>query len=190
LGKKVYNNREKEWLVLLKMFATQLSGVFKRLEEKEEFAFEDGARLLAQAPAGDGKIYIYGLKEMKAVAAEALEGAEPLKWAQELTEVSELTEADRVLLFTRFADDAEAFTLAGELQKKGIPFVAVSTVRDEASKGLANLADVHIDLGLKKGLLPDEFGGRFGLPSSIAGLYVYYGLRFVIDEMMAEYEEE
>ena len=33
---------------MLKMFTTQLTGLFKRIEEKEEYSFEDGARLLAQ----------------------------------------------------------------------------------------------------------------------------------------------
>ncbi|MFL6556676.1 MAG: DUF2529 family protein, partial [Bacillus sp. (in: firmicutes)] len=33
---------------MLKMFTTQLTGMFKRIEEKEEYSFEDGARLLAQ----------------------------------------------------------------------------------------------------------------------------------------------
>jgi hypothetical protein len=37
----------------MKMFTTQLTGLFKRIEEKEEFSFEDGARLLARV-----RIYI------------------------------------------------------------------------------------------------------------------------------------
>ena len=163
------------------MFTTQLTGLFKRIEEKGEFSFEDGARLLAQAPAGDGSLYIFGLGEMKAVEAEALEGAEPLKGAKVLTDVEALRAADRVLLFTRFGEDAAE--LSGKLLEKEIPFVSVST-------GVVENADVHIDLGLKKGLLPDDAGNRFGYPSSMAALYVYYGLKFTIDEILAEYEEE
>jgi hypothetical protein len=166
---------------LLKMFTTQLTGLFKRIEEKGEFSFEDGARLLAQAPAGDGSIYIVGLGEMKAVELEAIEGAEPLKGAKMLNDVEELTAADRVLLITRFGEDADE--LARKLFEKGIPVVSVST-------GIVENADVHIDLGLKRGLLPDEAGNRYGYPSSMAALYVYYGLKFTIDEILAEYEEE
>lgn len=62
---------------MLKMFSTQLTGLFNRIQDKEEFSIEDGARLLAQAAVGDGSIYICGLKEMAAVEAEATEGAEP-----------------------------------------------------------------------------------------------------------------
>lgn len=173
---------------MLKMFTTQLTGLFKRIEDKEEFAFEDGARLLAQAPVGDGSIYIFGAAEMKAVEFEALEGAEPLNGAKVLTpdKIDQLTDADRAVLFTRTSSDEAAFAVASALQAKGIPFVAVSTVTDG---GLAELADVHIDLRLKKGLLPDDEGNRFGYPSSMAALYVYFGLKFTIDEILAEYFE-
>jgi hypothetical protein len=121
----------------MKMFTTQLTGLFKRIEEKEEFSFEDGARLLAQGQ----NIYIVGFKEMKGVEFEALEGAEPLKGA--LTNVDAAKRADRVLLFTRHSDDQEAVELAGILHEKGIPFVAVSTPVSEDGK-LEELADVHI----------------------------------------------
>jgi hypothetical protein len=163
------------------MFTTQLTGLFKRIEEKEEFSFEDGARLLAQGQ----NIYVVGFKEMKGVEFEALEGAEPLKGA--LTKVESATSADRVLLFTRHSDDQEAVELADKLVEKEIPFVAVSTSISEEGK-LEELADVYINLQLKKGLLPDDFGNRYGYPSSMAALYVYYGLKFTIDEILAEYE--
>ncbi|MEH7352199.1 DUF2529 domain-containing protein [Neobacillus drentensis] len=177
---------------MLKMFTTQLTGVFKKINEKEEFSFEDGARLLAQAPVGDGSIYIFGTKEMKAVEYEALEGAEPFKGAKVLTSagVDELSGSDRVLIFTRTSFDKDALALAVQLREKRVPFVAVTTVMEpDADDDLVEFADVHIDLRLTKGLLPDDFGNRYGYPSSMAALFVYYGLKFIIDEMLAEYEE-
>jgi len=171
---------------MLKMFTTQLTGVFKKITEEEEFSFEDGARLLAQGSS----IYLYGSREMKTVEFEALEGAEPLKEARVLTvaTVAELTEADRVLIFARTSSDEDAVALALQLREKNVPFVAVSTILESGGQ-LADLADVHIDLQLKKGLLPDDFGNRYGYPSSMAALFVYYGLKFTIDEIFAEYEE-
>ncbi|PLS03906.1 DUF2529 domain-containing protein [Neobacillus cucumis] len=176
---------------MLKMFTTQLTGVLKRIEEKEEFSFEDGARLLAQGPVGDGTIYIYGSQEMKAVEFEAVDGAEPLRGAKVLTDghIEALTDADRVLLFTRFANDAPALELAQRLREKMISFVAVSTVAEPSEGDLSQLADVHFDLRLKKGLLPDDIGNRYGYPSAIAALFVFHGLKFTIDEILAEYEE-
>jgi hypothetical protein len=176
----------KEGFVLLKMFTTQLTGLFKRIEEKEEFSFEDGARLLAQAPVGDGSIYIFGTNEMKGVSHEALDGAEPFTGAKIFTDMNELTIADRVLLFTRTSSDQEAIDLALQLQEKEVPFVAVSTDNDGQ---LADLADAHINLRLTKALLPDDYGNRYGYPSLMAALFVYYGLKFTVDEILAEYDE-
>lgn len=173
---------------MLKMFSTQLSGLFNRLHEKEEFSIEDGARLLAQAAAGEGSVYIFGTKEMQAVALEAVYGEEPLQSAAILTEEIELEAADRVLIVSRYADDQEAIKAARELQVKKIPFVAISTILDDQdSESLDTMADVHIDLKIKKGLLPDELGNRVGYPTSIVALFIYFGLKFTIEEMLEEY---
>ncbi|WP_053361088.1 DUF2529 domain-containing protein [Bacillus sp. FJAT-27251] len=173
---------------MLKMFTTQLSGLFKRLQEQEEFALEDGARLLAQAAAGQGTIYIYGTGEMAAVHLEAVHGAEPLAGAA-VFDAEKVTSADRVLMFARYSNDPEALAIAQKLSDSFIPFAAASTVVAGDEPGLEALADVHVDLKLTKGMLPDETGGRFALPSSMAALFVYYGFKFIIDEMLAEYEE-
>jgi uncharacterized phosphosugar-binding protein len=172
---------------MLKMFSTQLTGLLNRLQEKEEFSIEDGARLLAQAAAGEGIIYILGTKEMQAVALEAVYGEEPLQSAAIFTEDVELEAADRVLLISRYSDDEESVGAARDLQERGIPFVAISTIRENETAGLHTMADVHIDLRLKKGLLPDEMGNRVGYPASIAALFIYFGLKFTIEEILEEY---
>ncbi|MCM3574530.1 MULTISPECIES: DUF2529 domain-containing protein [Mesobacillus] len=173
---------------MLKMFSTQLTGLFNRLQEKEEFSIEDGARLLAQAAAGEGTVYIYGTKEMQAVALEAVYGEEPLQSAAIFTEEVDLEAADRVLIVSRYADDKEAVEAARGLQEKGIPFVSISTIRDDQeAESLDTMADVHIDLRIKKGLLPDEMGNRVGYPTSIVALFIYFGLKFTIEEILEEY---
>lgn len=173
------------------MFSTQLSGLFKRLQDHEEFSIEDAARLLAQAPAGEGTIYIYGTNEMSAIPFEAVSGAEPLSGTAMLTpELAEsITIADRVLILARHSNDPEAVALAQQLIEKNFPFVAISTVID-GDNGLHTLADVHIDLKLTKGMLPTETGERIGLPTSMAALFIYYGIKFTIEEIIAEYEQE
>ncbi|MBM4761560.1 DUF2529 domain-containing protein [Bacillus sp. B15-48] len=174
---------------MLKMFSTQLSGLFKRLQDHEEFAIEDAARLMAQAAVGEGAIYVYGNKEMGAVPLEAVHGAEPLHRAIALDaeKIEQVTIADRVLLVTREANDPDAVSIGQKLVTMGVPFVAVSTVQADED-GLESLADVHIDLKLTKGILPGETGERFGIPTSIAALFVYYGMKFAIEEMLVEYE--
>ncbi|CEG29214.1 DUF2529 domain-containing protein [Bacillus sp. B-jedd] len=177
---------------MLKMFSTQLAGLFGRIHDKQEENFEDGARLLAQAIAGAGRIFIFGKGEMAAVGLEAASGAEPLAgvvvWDGQ--EREDFSAADRALVFARYSTDPEAVHAAQVLQNNGIPFTAVSTVAEGEgdSASLVDLADVHLDLMLKRGLLPDETGGRFGFPAPIAALFVYYGLKFTIEEILADYE--
>ena len=172
------------------MFATQLNGLFKKIQESQMESIEDGARLLSQASIAEGTIYVCGTNEMAAVSHEATMGSEPLSHCTTLhpDESFELIgNMDRVLLITRYSSDPQALQLAKQLSDKQIPFVAISTHMGEAPLSLVDLADVHIDLQLKKGLLPDDVGERFGYPSSMAALYVYYGLKFTIEEILAEY---
>jgi hypothetical protein len=175
---------------MLKMFTTQLTGVFQKIAGEEEYQIEDAARLLSQAPAGDGFIYIIGTAEMKGIAYEALEGAEPLRYTKIISDpqLGGLSSADRVLLLSRFSTDEEAVRLAFLLAEKGVPFVSVCSCLDEEDPGqLAALADVHINLHLTKGLLPDDEGNRYGFPSAMTSLFVYHALKFTIDEILAEY---
>ncbi|PFA68167.1 hypothetical protein CN378_08675 [Bacillus sp. AFS015802] len=174
---------------MIKMFTTQLTGLFKRIYDKQEFEIEDGARLLAQAAIGQGNIYIKGYGEMEAVTAEALSGAEPLPSAKGYDDSIQLTEADRVLVVSRFSTDEDAVALGKKLKAEGVPFVAVSGLV-EGEGHLADLADIHLDTKLIKGMLPgDEIGERVSFPSSMAALYLYFALGFVIREMLEEYEE-
>ncbi|MFB9760203.1 DUF2529 domain-containing protein [Ectobacillus funiculus] len=175
---------------MLKIFSTQLSGYFKRIAEQEEMNIEDGARLLAQALIGNGSVYMHGMKEMEGVVLEALYGEEPLEGAKPLFEGGELaaiTSADRVLLISRFSTDTEAVELARRLQTEGHFIVGVSAIK-EGMHSLEQFTDVHIDTKLIKGLIPDEDGSRFGFPSLILALLAYYGLKFTMDEIMAEYK--
>lgn len=177
---------------MLKMLTTQLTGLFKKIADQEEFALEDGARLLAQAPAGDGTIYLFATGEMKAVVAEATEGAETLVAVHVLTDslVDSLTSADRVLLFTRYNVDREALELAKRLKVKNIPFVSVSAISEHSlDVDLLDLSPVHIQLQLKAGLLPDEQGERHLLPFSMAALFVYHILALTVDEILKEFQQ-
>ncbi|WP_066056865.1 DUF2529 domain-containing protein [Robertmurraya korlensis] len=175
---------------MLKMFTTQLSGLFKKIQDKEDLSIEDGARLLAQALIGDGHIFIFAENELTAVQAEAVHSKEPLQRARVLDglqQLEQVTVADRVLIMSRTIRDSSAVAIGKALEEKGIPFVSVATVDEGEGDALNDLAHVHIDLQLKKGLLPDEEGNRYGYPASMAALYVYYGLKFTIDEIMEEY---
>jgi hypothetical protein len=38
-------------------------------------------------------------------------------------------------------------------------------------------------------MLPSETGERIGLPTSMAALFLYYGIKFTLDEILSEYDE-
>lgn len=172
---------------MLKMFTTQLSGLLSRIHEQNEFAIEDSARLLAQSLVGEGSLYLYGNHEMEAISAEAFAGAEPFKEMRKWDGVQDLTISDRVIIFSRFSHEQMAVQAGKLLLEKGIPFVAVSSHIENGEENLTQLADVHIDLLLKKPLLPDDEGNRYGYPASIAALYVYHAVTFTIREILDDY---
>ncbi|QFT90961.1 hypothetical protein FIU87_20135 [Bacillus sp. THAF10] len=176
---------------MLKIFTTQLQGIFQKIAGDAEFALEDGARLLAQAAVGEGHIYVFGAGEMKAVEAEAVEGAEPLgkvRLLSELNSYHDLLDTDRALIISRFSTDEEAVNTAKALRELGVEIVGMSTVM-EGAETLDKLVDVHIDLKLKKPLIPGDDGERFGFPSSMVALYAYFGLAFTLREMLEEVED-
>lgn len=176
--------------MLLKIFSTQLVGLFKKIAEQEELNIEDGARLLAQAAVGSGAIYMHGTGEMAGVVMEALYGEEPLQGGKALLESGEpvkISSADRVLLISRFSTDSEIIALAKRLQAEGHFVVGLSALK-EGEHSLEQFTDTHIDLKLVKALIPDEDGSRFGFPSLMTALFAYYGLKFTIDEIISEYE--
>lgn len=180
---------------MMKIFTTQLQGLFTKINENEQMAIEDGARLLAQAAIGEGKIYIHGFAEMEAITLEATIGQEPLSSVARLfddkKQMVEVSTVDRVLLITRYSTDEDAVKLAQELMNKGIEIVAISALVATSDRpSLDNIADIHIDSKLVKPLIPHENGSRFGFPSIITALYAYHGLAFSIKEMVEEYLEE
>jgi hypothetical protein len=177
---------------MLKMFSTQLQGIFKKIEEKEDFSIEEGARLLSQALIGDGKVFIYGLEELKAVELTAMLGPEKLQGVQPYIhngKKATIQPLDRVLIIAQFSNDSTALATIKALRYQNIPTVVVSSIVNEAEEGLHKLADVHINSHLTRGLIPDDDGNRYGLPTAIVALYAYYGLMFTIKEIIAEYEE-
>ncbi|MDZ5711214.1 DUF2529 family protein [Jeotgalibacillus haloalkalitolerans] len=172
---------------MLKMFTTQLTGLFGRLQSKEEMEIENAARLLAQASVGDGSIYIKGFGEMAGVTAEALQGEEPLEGVRELQNADELTVADRVLLVTRRTTDPQALAFAEKLIEAEVPFAVIAGKVKDAEQDLQEKADSFLNTQTVRGMLPDEFGGRFGFPSLMAALYLYHGVKFVLDEILEDY---
>lgn len=173
---------------MLKIFTTQLNGVFQKILKQEEL-FEDASRFLAQAIIGEGKVYVHGTKEFSGIVSEIKYGADVLPSIEPLFEngnMKPLSSVDRVLLFTRQADDEEAIQIAKNLTEAEIGFVAVSTVIENDS--LSDLADVFINYELTRKLVPTDEGDRIGLPTLLAGLFIYHCLILTVNEILADFE--
>ena len=181
---------------MLKIYLTQLTGIYKKIEQNEQDNMEDAARLLAQALVSHGTVYLHGFKEMEGIISQALEGPEPIKGLKRLYSgqyMAQVQQRDRAIIFARSATEPEAVALAESLTGQRIPFVAVSQApsADEADiPNLANLADIHIDIKATRGLIPNEDGTRSGVPTLAAALFVYQGITLAIDEIIKEYEDE
>lgn len=170
---------------MLKIFTTQLNGLFKRIQDQEEESIEDGARMLAQSAISGHTVYIYGEKELSGITKEALHGRESLSFVKELPEeIEEITPQDKVLMFLQGTLDHGELDLARRLHEQETGIIAVSTDGREAFE---NFCEVWIDTKLKKPLVPDENGERIGYPSLMAGLYVYHALMLTIKEILDEY---
>ncbi|MBA2874449.1 DUF2529 domain-containing protein [Thermaerobacillus caldiproteolyticus] len=177
----------------MKIFVTQLTGYLQKIAEKEEMSIEDGARLLAQAIIGEGRILLHGFEEMEAVVVEATKGQEKLPKVERLMQHGrirdDIDETDCILLITRFSNDEKAIEVATHVKEKGSQIVAISAVVHDEGASLADVADVHIDSKLIKPLIPKDDGTRFGFPAVITALFAYYCLFFTISEILEEYEE-
>ncbi|NEU30434.1 DUF2529 domain-containing protein [bacterium LRH843] len=173
---------------MIKVFTTQFIGLMKGFQEREDFHLEDAARLLSQALVGNGKIYVFGNGEMDAVCAEALYGAERLPNVFPLyqqNKMADLSKTDRVLLIARSTADKETLTYAKEIADKQIPLVIISSI-DNENLGLADIADVHLNLNVVNSLVPTDEGTRIGYPASLLALYAYFCLYLLITEILAE----
>jgi uncharacterized phosphosugar-binding protein len=177
---------------LLKIFTTQLTGVFKKIADEEELQFEDASRLLAQSILSESTIYFYGVKEFEAITLEAVHGEDVLKNTMNLKDLStygELTPQDIVVIATRYSTDEVAVNLARKLAEQGVTTVGISSVLD-GELSLAEVVEVHIDLKEINRLVPLTFERRIGYPIIMAGLYAYFGLYLTTSEILSEYAGE
>lgn len=147
---------------MLKIFTTQLSGIFSRIGEKQAEAIEDGARLLAQAVVSGHAVYFHGKNELAAVALEASESKEPFPGAKVLPldqkERSLLHPSDRVLLFYSDPEDPEIQSLVKELHEQGTPVVGVGPKHKRSRPRLKSIVMSTLISSSRNRLCPLKMG--------------------------------
>lgn len=175
-----------------KILTTQLTGLFQRIEQSEEEAIEETARLLAQAAIGQGTVYFATFGEMEAIAIQAAQGVQPFTKFSRYHGSVELSPADRVIIFARQANDAQAIQLAKKLHADFIPFAAVASEMASDDNELSNLAYTYISLKMRGGILPHptKLGERIVFPHIMASLYIYEAIKMEFDEMVMDDDED
>ncbi|MDM5201416.1 DUF2529 family protein [Fictibacillus enclensis] len=173
-----------------KIFSTQLNGIFTKIQQESEYAIEDAARLLAQTLISRGTVYFATKDEMKAIAAEGLNGAEAFPAAKELsdTDIPELTSTDIVIAATGFRDDEGLLGLIRKVKDQTETPVILLATRKKEEAIQEEEWDSYIPLHLRGGLVPFENGGRSGIPSAMAGLFAYHVICLTAKEILEEYE--
>lgn len=174
-----------------KILTTQMSGLLQRINQSEEESIEDTARLLAQAAIGQGTIYFACFGEMEGVALNAVSSADPMSKVVRWTSESIITDVDRVIIFTRNANDLQALALAQKLYDDFIPFAAIASETANEDNPLSELAYVYISLKIRGGILPHptKLGERIVMPHLIAALFIYEAIKVEYDEMIAGDDE-
>lgn len=168
-----------------KILATQLSGLFQKIIQREEFSIEETARLLAQAAVGQGSVYLACFDEMTAIEMNALHCTEPFYKLLPWSEHTKLTGADRVCIFTRSCHHHDVLTLARKLFDAFIPFAVVASEPANEDNELANLAYTYISTGIIKGIMPNDTGERVVIPHTMASLFVYEAIKLTYDEIIS-----
>jgi hypothetical protein len=178
--------------MMLKIFTTQLLGVFQQIKDGNETAFEEAGRYLAQSIISDGKILVYGDDEMSGIFQAIVEGPDCLPKTTYLfkhKEELEISPLDCIIIAAPTSAHKEATVLAKKLKDTGATVIGMSTKID-ADESLDKEVAVHIDLRLTGKLVPLEDMSKIGYPSTMTGLYGYYGLFFVTKEFLEEHAFE
>ncbi|RSL28910.1 DUF2529 family protein [Salibacterium salarium] len=170
----------------MKVFATQLQGVFNKVLEEEE-AVEDGSRLLAQGPGGTGTLWISGTASMEGNAITLASHPDAPAGTKVLQNIGPTfpDSNDRVLVL---AEKGESLTtIVTDLKQKEVPVVVIAPYAEEDGEVELEPTDVWLHTHVRGGIVPDEDGNRMGSPSALctlfAGQLLFLNMREMLEEL-------
>lgn len=163
---------------MLKIFNTQLNGIFKKID-MQEAEIDIAGRLLAQAVVGEGSIYVKGFGDLKFFEAFAANSKENLFDAEVYISDALVDSTDRVLVMSDTYDESTA-EFVDDLETRDIDYVLICN-KHEAIHSMN-----FIDLSTPRALVPTEDFSRIITPHMIAMNYIYYAIYSVMYEMLME----
>ncbi|KAA1039272.1 DUF2529 family protein [Macrococcus equipercicus] len=163
---------------MLKIFNTQLNGIFKKIDAQET-EIDIASRLLAQAVVGEGRIFVKGFGDLRYFEDFIVESEESLFGAEKMITESVLDRTDRVLLMADTYDDA-VIEYIKDLDEFDIDYVLVCN-KDERINSMN-----FIDLSTPRALVPMEDFSRIIKPHLMAMNYIYYAIYAGMKELLEE----
>lgn len=169
----------------MKIFATQLQGIFQSIASKQEEAFEDASRLLLQAVSGPGTLYIAAAPPLKGTAVSLCshpDAPEGLVFTEDIP--SGMQEADRLLLLA----DKDSNNMISWQEAAGRVSASSVIIGPASAKESAELEalDVWLDTFVRGGIVPTDTGEKHGDPASLAVLFTGQLLFLYMQEMLEE----
>lgn len=166
---------------MLKIFNTQLNGIFKKIDAQET-ELDIASRLLAQAVVGEGKIYVKGFGDLRHFEEFVVDSEESLFGAEKMITESVLDQTDRVLLMADTYDEA-VIEYIKDLEAFNIDYILVCN-KDE------RIASMNfIDLSTPRAIVPAEDFSRIIRPHMMAMNYIYYVIYAGMKELLEEEAE-
>lgn len=170
----------------MKIFATQLQGIFQSIASKQEEAFEDASRLLLQAVSGTGTLYVAAVPLLKGTAYSLCnhpDAPEGIVYTDVIPD--DLQETDRLLLL---ADSKGADELS--LWHKTASRAVASSVMIGPGSGEDQIEldplDVWLSTFVRGGIVPSDTGEKHGDPTALASLFTGQLLFLYMKEMLEE----
>ncbi|WP_414042274.1 DUF2529 family protein [Macrococcus animalis] len=163
---------------MLKIFNTQLNGIFKKID-MQETELDIAGRLLAQAVVGEGRIYVKGFGDLKYFEDFVVNGKESLFDATVYISDALVDRTDRILVMSDEYDDSTA-EFVDSLEARDIDYVLVCNKSD------AITSMNFIDLCTPRALVPTEDYSRIITPHMMVMNYIYYAIYSVMHEILVE----
>ena len=174
----------------MKMYITQLRGVFEAISRNNEDHLEETGRRVAQSLVSGGKVYVHGWSDFSAVVHEATASSNAVPDAKPLFDGNgqpmTVTERDTVILFVPKDFENEAVTWSQGIRSAGAHLICVSYTNDDPS--FKEAWDVHMALPSAAPLIPFTDSKKIGSPSSLAALFLYHLIFFSVMEILEEQE--
>lgn len=176
----------------MKMYITQLRGVFEQISQENDDQLEEAGRRLAQSIASQGKIVILSVGNHTHIIREAMESANALPktitFDQLDSEGLELQAIDTLFLFVSKGKSDEALKYLDSLGSTDVQVIGILTKDDDIPKALSDRLDTSLFVPQSGPLIPFNDSDKIGNPESLAELYLYHLIYFSVMEILDEQE--